>query len=131
MLDQACSSLDSSFACSPLTHTEAVPCLASCVHACVRRAQYSAERSCLVLLGGEDLDTLAAMAREAFSDMRSGLGPRPSIASAGPPFAGRRLYVVPAVKNEHELKLTFQLPPQQVRGMYDLCLHPRGACDCM
>ncbi|EFJ45023.1 hypothetical protein VOLCADRAFT_94734 [Volvox carteri f. nagariensis] len=75
--------------------------------------QYGADRSCLVVLGGEELDELARMVVDGFGAMPSGRGPQPSFAALEPPFEGRFLHVLPAVRDGHELKLTFQLPPMQ------------------
>ncbi|KAL4440115.1 hypothetical protein ABPG75_003116 [Micractinium tetrahymenae] len=74
------------------------------------REQYSAERMNLVVLGGEDLDTLQQWVEELFSGVPGGRGPRPQYGSAGPPYEGGRLYVLPAVRDEHRLTATFQLP---------------------
>ncbi|KAJ9521784.1 hypothetical protein QJQ45_015286 [Haematococcus lacustris] len=66
-------------------HPQAWPA-ACCLLPVAAATHYSAERMSLVLLGGEGLDTLQ----------------------------GRRLYLMPAVKDTHEVSLTFALP----------CLHP-------
>jgi hypothetical protein len=47
---------------------------------------------------------------ELFSGVPGGRGPRPLYGAAGPPFDGGRLYVLPAVRDEHRLTATFQLP---------------------
>lgn len=47
------------------------------------RRQYSAERMCLVLLGGQELDTLEGWVREMFSGLPCGQGPRPSFLGTG------------------------------------------------
>lgn len=64
----------------------------------------------LVILGGEPLDTLQQWATELFSAVPSGRGPRPSYAAEGFPLLGGRLYILPAVREEHRLEATFQLP---------------------
>ncbi|GLI60577.1 hypothetical protein VaNZ11_002737, partial [Volvox africanus] len=74
---------------------------------------YGADRSCLVVLGGEDLATLAGMVADSFGAMPTGRGPQPSFAALEPPFEGRFLHVLPAVRDSHELRITFQLPPLQ------------------
>jgi secreted Zn-dependent insulinase-like peptidase len=74
------------------------------------RAQYSAERMKLVILGGEPLATLAAWAAELFGGVAGGRGPRPSYAAEGAAFEGGRLYLLPAVRQEHRLSVLFQLP---------------------
>lgn len=55
------------------------------------RSQYSAERMCLAVLGGESLDTLESWVRDMFQVVRSGLGPRRDFSSAGFPFAVRSM----------------------------------------
>jgi nardilysin len=50
------------------------------------RQQYSAERMCLAVLGGEPLDRLQAWVGELFDSVPSGKGPRPSFADAGMPY---------------------------------------------
>ena len=40
----------------------------------------------LAILGGEPLETLEAWARDLFSAVPGGCGPRPSFAAAGPPY---------------------------------------------
>jgi hypothetical protein len=47
---------------------------------------------------------------ELFSAVPCGRGPRPRYGAAGLPFAGGRLYVLPAVRDDHRLTATFQLP---------------------
>ncbi|EFN52789.1 hypothetical protein CHLNCDRAFT_138430 [Chlorella variabilis] len=74
------------------------------------REQYSAERMNLVVLGGEDLDVLQQWVEELFSAVPGGRGPRPQYGHVGPPFHGGRLYLLPAVRDEHRLTATFQLP---------------------
>ncbi|KAF5827025.1 Metalloenzyme, LuxS/M16 peptidase-like protein [Dunaliella salina] len=79
------------------------------------RRHYCAERMSLVLLGGETLDELQSWVTEIFQDLPTGKGPRPSFESMGMPFENRTLYVLPAVRDTHEIVVTFQLP----------CLTPR------
>lgn len=74
------------------------------------KEQYSAERMNLVLLGGEPLDTLQQWVEELFSAVPGGRGPRPQYGSAGFPYEGGRLYLLPAVRDEHRLTASFQLP---------------------
>ncbi|GAB4823775.1 hypothetical protein N2152v2_010821 [Parachlorella kessleri] len=74
------------------------------------KAQYSAERMRLVILGGEPLDTLQGWAEELFSGVPAGKGPAPDFQGAGFPFEGGRLFILPAVREEHKLQATFQLP---------------------
>ncbi|MEW5302568.1 MAG: hypothetical protein WDW38_002287 [Sanguina aurantia] len=80
------------------------------------KQQYCAERMSLVVLGGESLDALQAMVSEAFTGLPTGLGPRPSFAGIGPPFQSRTMHVVPAVKDLHEVTITFTLP--SMIGLY-------------
>lgn len=56
---------------------------------------------------------------ELFSGVLGGRGPRPQYGSAGPPYEGGRLYVLPAVRDEHRLTATFQLP----------CLNGKYRCE--
>ena len=42
--------------------------------------------------------------------MPGGRGPRPQYGSAGFPYEGGRLYLLPAVRDEHRLTASFQLP---------------------
>ncbi|GFR39667.1 hypothetical protein Agub_g138, partial [Astrephomene gubernaculifera] len=77
------------------------------------KQHYGADRSCLVVLGGEPLEQLAQLVARCFADMPGGRGPAPSFKQLGPPFQGRFLHVIPAVRDNHELRLTFQLPPLQ------------------
>ncbi|KXZ55212.1 hypothetical protein GPECTOR_3g355 [Gonium pectorale] len=72
---------------------------------------YGADRSCLVVLGGQPLEELGAMVAGSFGAMPGGKGPAPSFAGLEPPFQGRTLTVLPAVRDHHELRLTFALPP--------------------
>eukprot|EP00884_Botryococcus_braunii_P020235 jgi/Botrbrau1/6896/Bobra.67_3s0015.1 len=74
------------------------------------KGHYSAERMSLVLLGGESLDTLEAWARELFSAVPAGAGPRPSFSHAGEPYKGATFHIVPGVKQIHEITVSFQLP---------------------
>ncbi|KAG2448487.1 hypothetical protein HYH02_006378 [Chlamydomonas schloesseri] len=77
------------------------------------KQHYGADRSCLVVLGGESLEELGRMVGAAFADMPGGRGPAPSFQQLPPPFQGRQLVVMPAVRDSHELRITFQLPPMQ------------------
>ena len=43
----------------------------------------------LVILGGQDLDTLAAWAEELFASVPAGRGPSPDFSAAGLPFQAR------------------------------------------
>ncbi|KAK9808961.1 hypothetical protein WJX72_007074 [[Myrmecia] bisecta] len=72
--------------------------------------QYSAERMALVVLGGQPLEELEGWVQELFAAVPSGKGARPSYASAGLPFQGGRMYILPAVKEQHEVCATFQFP---------------------
>ena len=47
---------------------------------------------------------------ELFAAVPGGRGPRPQYGGAGPPFEGGRLYLLPAVRDEHRLTAAFQLP---------------------
>jgi nardilysin len=74
--------------------------------------EYGAERMCLAVLGGEPLDELEALVRRLFEAVPGGrVGPARTFASEGPPFEGRTLYVAPAVRQAHEVTVTFPLPP--------------------
>ena len=74
------------------------------------KAQYSAERMSLVILGGEDLRTLDAWARELFACVPCGLGPPVSFFDEGKPFEGGWVYKLPMTRDGHELHVLFQLP---------------------
>lgn len=75
------------------------------------RDQYSAEKMSLVLLGGESLDTLTSWCKEIFeSQLPEGKGLRATFESPGSPFEGTRLYLMPAVRDKHEISITFTLP---------------------
>jgi secreted Zn-dependent insulinase-like peptidase len=86
---------------------------------------YGAERMSLVIVGGRPLDELERWAEELFGPVpRRSPAPAPglpapaiSFSSAGAPFLGRRLYVCPAVKQHHEVTVTFQLPAE-LRELY-------------
>lgn len=72
-----------------------------------------------VLLGSEPLDTLEAWTRELFGAVPGGGGARPSIRSAGFPFpsgGAPLLCRIPAVKDIHEITVTFTLPPTEARA---------------
>ena len=47
---------------------------------------------------------------ELFSSVPGGRGPRPQYSDAGMPFQGGRFYLLPAVRDDHRLTVTFQLP---------------------
>lgn len=47
---------------------------------------------------------------ELFAAVPGGRGPRPQYGDAGFPYEGGRLYVLPAVRDEHRLTSAFQLP---------------------
>ena len=47
---------------------------------------------------------------ELFSGVPGGRGPRPQYGCAGFPYEGGRLYLLPAVRDEHRLTASFQLP---------------------
>ena len=65
------------------------------------------------MLGGNPLDELEAWVEEAFAAVPGGRGPRPDFGSHPFPFAHRpSLFVLPAVKDQHSIHVTFQLPPQ-------------------
>lgn len=74
------------------------------------KKQYGAERMNLVVLGGQPLETLESWVAEMFSHVPAGRGPRPRYTGCGFPFEGGQLYLVPAVRKEHRLSATFQLP---------------------
>ncbi|WIA37472.1 hypothetical protein OEZ86_014388 [Tetradesmus obliquus] len=75
------------------------------------RAQYGPARMSLVLLGGQPLDQLESWVRQLFDAVPQGVAGRPpAFSDAGMPFEGRVLYVAPAVKEHHEVTVTFQLP---------------------
>jgi nardilysin len=74
------------------------------------KSHYSAERMSLVVLGGESLDTLASWVTEIFANLPVGKGPRVTFEGSGGPFEGQRLYVMPAVREKHEISITFTLP---------------------
>ncbi|QDZ23491.1 insulinase-like metalloprotease [Chloropicon primus] len=74
------------------------------------KAEYSAERMSLVILGGEDLGTLETWAGDLFSRVPSGLGPPVSFSGQKKPFEGGRVYKLPMTKEGHELHVLFQLP---------------------
>ncbi|KAK9915769.1 hypothetical protein WJX75_003936 [Coccomyxa subellipsoidea] len=74
------------------------------------KQNYSAERMCLTVLGGEPLDTLQQWVLQLFSAIPSGRGPRPEFSHVGLPFTGGRLHLMPAVRQGHQLTITFQLP---------------------
>ncbi|KAG1662577.1 hypothetical protein FOA52_003956 [Chlamydomonas sp. UWO 241] len=71
---------------------------------------YSAERMCLCVLGGESLDTQEDWVRSLFEGLPSGKGPRPDFVDAGMPYKGRHFYAMPAVKDHHEIAITFPMP---------------------
>lgn len=75
---------------------------------------YSAERMNLVVIGGEPLPILQEKIIELFGKIPTGKGPRPSFKHVGRPFEFGSglgsLYVIPAVKDDHILHITFQLP---------------------
>ncbi|KAI8472962.1 MAG: Metalloenzyme, LuxS/M16 peptidase-like protein [Monoraphidium minutum] len=74
--------------------------------------QYGAERMCLAVLGGEPLDTLETWARDLFAGVKGGhCGPAPTFEGEGAPFEGGRMHIAPAVKEHHEVTVTFALPP--------------------
>ncbi|KAG2444954.1 hypothetical protein HXX76_001690 [Chlamydomonas incerta] len=77
------------------------------------KQHYGADRCCLVVLGGEPLDELGGLVAGAFAAMPGGRGPAPSFGQLPPPFQGRSMVVMPAVRDSHELRITFQLPPMQ------------------
>ncbi len=58
----------------------------------LRRQHYGADRCCLVVLGGQPLDTLQAMVQGSFAGVppNAGGGPRPSFAQLPPPFQVRQ-----------------------------------------
>ena len=58
----------------------------SCRRHPLARQQYSAERMCLAVLGGEPLDALQGWVANLFARVPSGRGPRPSFAHVGPPY---------------------------------------------
>jgi secreted Zn-dependent insulinase-like peptidase len=76
-------------------------------------AHYTAPRMTLCLLAAEPLDTLEAWARELFGRVPGGGTPKPCFAAAGSMIAGCEgsLFRTPAVKEAHELTLSFSLPP--------------------
>lgn len=74
------------------------------------RSKYSAERMNLVILGSDTLDLMQLWAEQLFGAVPSGHGPPPTFEGAGFPFKGGRLYVLPSVRDEHKLQITFQLP---------------------
>ena len=47
---------------------------------------------------------------ELFAAVPGGRGPRPRYGFAGLPYEGGRLYLLPAVRDEHRLTASFQLP---------------------
>lgn len=53
---------------------------------------------------------------DLFSGVPGGRGPRPQYGGAGLPYEGGRLYLLPAVRDEHRLTASFQLPC--LNGMY-------------
>lgn len=84
------------------------------------KAQYSAERMNLVVLGGERMETLEKWVTEKFAAVPAGKGPRPRYGTCGFPFAtdntseaaaaGPQFSILPAVRDEHRLSALFQLP---------------------
>ena len=74
------------------------------------RAQYSAERMSLVILGSEDLRTLEEWTRDLFGKVPSGLGPPVTFADSPAPFRGGWAYALPMTREGHELHVLFQLP---------------------
>ena len=77
-------------------------------------AHYGAGRMTLCVLGAEPLDTLQAWCTELFGRVPAGAGePKPSFLAHGSMMAhcGGVLYRTPAVKEAHELTLSFSLPP--------------------
>ena len=117
---------------------QAVQILQSCVrfppHACHARhhaAHYGAGRMTLCVLGAEPLDTLQAWCTELFGRVPAGAGePKPNFISHGSMMAncGGVLYRTPAVKEAHELTLSFSLPPmpQAYDAKPDECVCERG-----
>lgn len=89
-----------------------------------------------VLLGAEPLDVLEEWTRELFGAVPGNGGPRPSIRSSGFPFpsgGAPLLCRIPAVKDIHEITVTFTLPAAEARAAMRpcapvqafLCLGPR------
>ena len=81
----------------------------------------------LVVLGGEPLDELEAWVRELFSSVPGGRGSRPHFGDEGMPFVGGRLLLLPSVRDEHRLNITFQLPclTKLYRCVAGACVHAR------
>jgi len=75
---------------------------------------YKPQQMSLVLLGGEPLDTLQEWVVEIFGVIPKSESKRMEFSGSGPPFAGNggTLYKMPAVKEQHEIHLTFTLPAQ-------------------
>ena len=78
------------------------------------KSNYSAERMNLVVIGGENLETMKEWVIERFCQIPCGKGPRTRYDSFGGPFSQeigmKSLHIIPAVKNDHKLHLSFQLP---------------------
>ncbi|GMH33878.1 hypothetical protein BSKO_01712 [Bryopsis sp. KO-2023] len=72
--------------------------------------EYGAERMSLVVLGGESLETLETWVKEMFEAVPRGIGPMVDRADAGYPFEGQKMYIVPSVKDQHRIGVSFQLP---------------------
>jgi len=71
---------------------------------------YSAQRMCLCILGGEDLQTMERWVKELFGNVKPASEPLPDYSGCGFPYEGGMLYKVPGVKEGHGLHMLFQLP---------------------
>jgi len=71
---------------------------------------YSAQRMCLCVLGGEDLQTMEKWAVELFGKVKPVAEPLPDYSSCEFPYDGGMIYKLPGVKEGHGLHMLFQLP---------------------
>ena len=81
-----------------------------------RRQHYSAERMSLVILGGQDLDTLGAWSEELFAGVPSGRGPSPDFSNAGLPFQARPRMSHQGLSGTIGLKLHSRISNHGLRG---------------
>jgi hypothetical protein len=67
---------------------------------------------------------------ELFSSVPGGRGPRPQYSDAGMPFQGGRFYLLPAVRDDHRLTVTFQLPCLNGKYRWAGWLGGCAGCEC-
>lgn len=77
---------------------------------------YGAQNLRAAVLSDRSLDELQALVTAHFGDIARAPLDAPEFGSAGPPFSGNMLYIMPAVGHCHQLTVTWQWPSQ--RGLY-------------